>query len=188
MPDLLMPKATAVWLVDNTALSFDQIAEFCALHLLEVQAIADGDVATGIVGQNPIISGQLTKEEIERCEADPDARLVMIEKDLPLPSRRAKGPRYTPVSKRGDKPDAIAWVLKNHPEVTDSQIMKLIGTTKQTINAVRTKSHHDSANIKPRHPILLGLCTAKDFEEIVGTAPAMIGFALYEDDNAPADV
>lgn len=162
MAQPLMPKATAVWLVENTALSFEQIAAFCSLHALEVQAIADGEVAVGMVGLDPVAAGQLTKEEIARCEKLRTARLTMAKRDLPEPSARTKGPRYTPVNKRGDKPDAIAWLLKHHPELGDSQIVRLIGTTKQTIAQVREKSHWNAANIKPRNPLLLGLCTEID--------------------------
>ncbi|AFK52690.1 DUF1013 domain-containing protein [Tistrella mobilis] len=157
----LMPKATAVWLVENTALTFDQIAEFCSLHPLEVQGIADGDVATGIVGQDPIKNGQLTPEEVTRCERNPAARLKLREPTVPL-MRRTKGPRYTPVAKRQERPDAIAFLLKNHPELDDAQVCKLLGTTKQTVNAVRNRTHWNSPNIKPRDPVLLGLCTQTD--------------------------
>lgn len=162
-----MPKAVAVWLIDNTGLTFDQIAAFCGLHALEVQAIADGEVAVGIVGNDPIATGELTKEEIARCEADSSTRLKISTSDLPKPRERAKGPRYTPVSKRGDKPDAIAWILKNYPAVPDSQIAKLIGTTKPTINSVRERTHPNTPNMKPRSPVLLGLCTQVDFDAVI---------------------
>ena len=165
MAQPLMPKATAVWLVENTALSFEQIAAFCGLHLLEVKAIADGEVAAGMVGMDPVASGQLTKGEIERCAADPNRRLLLQVQDLPQPMQRSKGPRYTPVTKRGDKPDAIAWLVKTHPDLSDSQISRLIGTTKPTIAAVRDKSHWNATNIKPRNPVLLGLCTQRELEE-----------------------
>ena len=135
----LMPKATAVWLVENTALTFAQIAAFCGLHALEVQAIADGEVATGIRGMDPAANGQLTREEIARCEADPSASLHLATPNIPMPSARAKGPRYTPISKRSDRPDAIAWLLKYHPDLSDAQISKLGGTTKTTSNAVRDR-------------------------------------------------
>lgn len=161
----LMPKATAVWLVENTALSFEQIADFCGLHELEVKAIADGEVAAGMVGLDPVASGQLTKEEIARCEQDQDARLTLLQADLPQPQPRAKGPRYTPVTKRGDKPDGIAWLIKNHPELSDTQICKLIGTTKPTIQSVRDRTHWNTANIKARHPVQLGLCTQRELDE-----------------------
>ena len=150
---LLMPKATAVWLVDNTTLTFLQIGNFCNLHELEVQAIADGEVAVGIVGVDPIANGQLSREEIERCEADPTARLKMSKSDIPQPVARQKGPRYTPVSKRADKPDAIAWLLRHQPDLSDAQIGRLIGTTKPTINAVRDRTHWNSANLQPRSPV-----------------------------------
>ena len=163
----LMPKATAVWLVENTALSFEQIAEFCGLHSLEVQAIADGEVATGIVGLDPIANGQLTKAELERCEADVDAHLRLNVTDYPQPRAKPKGARYTPVSKRQDRPDAIAWLLKHHPELSDGQLCKLIGTTKPTIQSVREKSHWNAPNIKPRNPVTLGLCTEMDLEKAV---------------------
>ena len=159
MTKLLMPKATAVWLIDNTALTFDQVAEFTSLHSLEVQAIADGEVAGGMQGLDPVQNGQLTKEEILRCEGDPAARLVLEISDLPLATKRHKGPRYTPVSKRADKPDAISWIVKHHPELADSQIGRLIGTTKPTIVAIRDRSHWNSPNLKPRSPVEIGLCT-----------------------------
>ena len=167
MAQLLMPKATAVWLVNNTTLTFDQIAEFCGLHSLEVQGIADGEVAIGIVGLDPTANGQLTKDEIARCEADSTARLKMQKATIPLPATRTKGPRYTPVAKRQDKPDAVAWLIRHHPELTDSQISKLIGTTKQTIAAVRDRSHWNFANLRPRDPVLLGLCTQGDLNAAV---------------------
>jgi hypothetical protein len=167
MAQLLMPKATAVWLVQNTTLTFEQIAEFCGLHSLEVQGIADGEVAIGIVGLDPTANGQLSKEEILRCEADPTARLKMERATIPLPATRTKGPRYTPVAKRQDKPDAVAWLIRHHPELTDSQISKLIGTTKQTIAAVRDRSHWNFANLRPRDPVLLGLCTQSDLNAAV---------------------
>ena len=165
MPHPLMPKATAVWLIENTALSFTQIAEFCGLHELEVKAIADGEVAVGMVGMDPVASGQLTTAEIERCTADPEARLQMAEHDMPTPAARSKGPRYTPVTKRGDKPDAIAWLLKYAPELSDAAICRLIGTTKPTISAVRDKTHWNAQNIKPRGPVTLGLCTQPELDE-----------------------
>ena len=170
MPQPLMPKATAVWLVDNTSLSFDQIAEFCGLHPLEVQGIADEEVAVGIQGHDPIATGQLTREELDRCQADPTARLKMAVQNLPQPAKRTKGPRYTPVAKRQDKPDGIAWLLRHHPEVKDSQIAKLIGTTKNTIQAVRERTHWNSPNIRPRDPVLLGLCSQSELNLIVEKA------------------
>ncbi len=166
----LMPKATAVWLVENTTLSFEQIAEFCGLHLLEIQAIADGEVAAGMVGRDPIVNGELSKEEIARCEADPNAKLQLLTRDRPEPAPRAGGPRYTPVAKRHDRPDAIAWLIKTHPELQDSQIAKLVGSTKNTIQAVRDRTHWNTANIKPRDPVTLGLCTLRDLNAALDKA------------------
>ncbi|WP_144182794.1 DUF1013 domain-containing protein [Elioraea rosea] len=166
----LMPKATAVWLIDKTALSFDQIAAFVGMHPLEIQAIADGEVAIGIVGHDPIASGQLTREEIARCEADPSARLRLAESSVVLPKPKGKGARYTPVSKRNDRPDAIAWLLRNFPMLSDQQVGKLLGTTKDTIAKVRDKTHWNSANIKPRDPVILGLCTQTDLNREVQSA------------------
>lgn len=167
MTQILMPKATAVWLIENTALSFEQIGAFCALHPLEVQGIADGEVAVGIVGQDPIGNGQLTAEEIKRCEDDPAGRLKMAKSDIPQPLTRTKGPRYTPVSKRQDKPDAVAWLIRHHPELSDAQVSRLIGTTKQTIAAIRDRSHWNAANLRPRDPVLLGLCTQTDLNAAI---------------------
>lgn len=167
----LMPKATAVWLVENTCLSFEQIAAFCGMHELEVQAIADGEVAGGIVGLDPIVSGQLTRSEISRCEKDEKGCLQLSPSDIPRPQARSKGARYTPVSKRHDRPDAIAWILKHHPELSDAQISKLIGTTKPTIEAVRSKSHWNAAAIKPRNPVILGMCSEADLEKEIALAP-----------------
>jgi hypothetical protein len=167
MTQVLMPKATAVWLIDNTGLSFEQIGAFCGLHPLEVQGIADGEVAIGIVGQDPIANGQLTAEEIKRCEGDPAANLKMAKSDIPQPLTRTKGPRYTPVSKRQDKPDAVAWLIRHHPELSDAQISRLIGTTKQTIAAIRDRSHWNTANLRPRDPVLLGLCTQTDLNAAI---------------------
>ncbi|MFQ5955524.1 MAG: cell cycle transcriptional regulator TrcR [Kiloniellales bacterium] len=166
----LMPKATAVWLVENTILTFEQIAAFCGLHLLEVQAIADGEVAIGMTGIDPIANNQLTKEELARCEQDPTARLQLAPQDLPQPQAKPKGPRYTPIAKRADKPDAIAWLLKTHPELADAQICRLIGTTKPTIAAVRDHSHWNSQNLHPRSPVELGLCKADDLDAAVAAA------------------
>jgi hypothetical protein len=166
----LMPKATAVWLVENTSLTFDQIGEFCGLHALEVQAIADGEVAVQMQGLDPIANGQLTLEEIERCQKDPSARLKLLAEAVPAPVVKHRGPRYTPIAKRQDKPDAIAWLLKSHPELSDGQISKLIGTTKPTIAAVRDRTHWNSPNIKPRHPVALGLCTMQELDAAVSRA------------------
>lgn len=167
MAQPLMPKATAVWLIDNTGLSFRQIASFTGLHELEIQAIADGDVGQGIVGLDPIANGQLTTEEVKRCEADPRQLLKMAKTDLPRPRAQTKGARYTPVSKRQDRPNAIAWLLKHHPELSDAQICKLIGTTKDTIGKIRDRSHWNSANLAPRNPVTMGLCTELDLEKQV---------------------
>lgn len=175
MAQPLMPKATAVWLVENTALSFEQISEFCGLHELETQAIADGEVATGMVGMDPIANGQLTQEEIDRCVADPAARLKLAVHDMPMPQARTKGPRYTPVTKRQDKPDGISWLLKNHPELSDAAIGRLIGTTKPTINAVRDRSHWNSANIKAQSPVQLGLCSYQDLADALAKARKRAG-------------
>ncbi len=163
----LMPKATAVWLVDNSTLGFGQIGEFCGLHELEVQAIADDEVAVGMHGMDPVANGELTAEEIERCQKDPAAHLNPAEPSVELPKQKSKGARYTPVSKRQDRPDAIFWLLKNYPELSDAQISKLVGTTKPTINAVRTKTHWNSTNIKAQNPVGLGLCTGADLEKMV---------------------
>lgn len=161
----LMPKATAVWLVENTSLSFDQIADFCHLHPLEVKSIADGDAAQGIKGLDPILTGQLSREEIARCEADPDARLALSHPKVRLPeTKRKKGPRYTPVSRRHDRPNAILWLVRNHPELKDSQIMRLVGTTKSTIEAIRDRTHWNAPNLTPMDPVTLGLCSQIDLD------------------------
>ncbi len=170
----LMPKATAVWLIENTKLTFDQIAGFCQLHALEVQAIADGEVAHGMQGLSPVLSGHLDAEEIRRCEGDPTARLKMIKLDLPEPRKRSKGPKYTPVAKRQDKPDGIYWLVKNHPELLDAQVAKLLGTTKPTISAIRDRTHWNSVNIKPKHPVALGLCSQPDLEAAIAKAQRRI--------------
>ncbi|RED53908.1 DUF1013 domain-containing protein [Aestuariispira insulae] len=162
MTKLLMPKATAVWLIDNTTLTFKQIGAFVGLHSLEIQALADAEVAPGMQGMDPVQNGQLTTEEIKRCEADATAMLKMAKSDIPQPVVRHKGPRYTPVSKRADKPDGIAWLIKHHPELNDSQISRLIGTTKPTIVAIRDKTHWNTENLRPRSPVELGLCSQQD--------------------------
>jgi hypothetical protein len=169
----LMPKATAMWLVENTSLTFEQIASFCGLHPLEVQGIADGEVGAGIRGLDPVSGGQLTREEIARCQQDPKARLQLARPAAAAvkPSRR-KEPRYTPLSKRQDRPDAIAWLLRHHPELADHQICKLLGTTKTTVNAVRERTHWKSAEIRPRDPVLIGLCTQLDLDGAVLEARA----------------
>jgi len=169
----LMPKATAIWLIENTTLTFEQIADFCGLHLLEVQGIADGDVAKGIIGVDPVSAGQITKEEIEKCEKNPKLKLSLSDNAKKLIKEQAKQKKtakYTPVVRRQDKPDALAWLLKNCPELNDSQIMKLIGTTKSTIASVRDKSHWNAQNIRPRDPVLLGLCTQTELDRVYNIA------------------
>ena len=161
---LLMPKATAVWLVDNTSLSFEQIAAFCGLHPLEVQGVADGDVAGGIMGVNPIQIGQLTREEIQRAEADPGYRMRVSEPKVRVAPAKRKGPRYTPISRRNERPNAIKWLLRNHPELKDAQIMRLVGTTKSTIDAVRDGTHWNTANLSAMDPVTLGLCSQIDLD------------------------
>ena len=167
-PTPLMPHATASWLVDNTALSFEQIAAFCGLHILEVQAMADDLASSKYTGRDPVHSGELTHEEIEKGQADPNYRLKMHR--APVDVSRTKGPRYTPVSKRADKPDGIAWILRNHPEISDAQIGKLIGTTRNTINALRDRSHWNMQNIQPKDPVTLGLCSQRELDAAVGKA------------------
>ena len=156
---LLMPKATAVWLVENTALSFEQIAAFCRLHPLEVKAIADGEAAQGIKGLDPIMTGQLTREEIERGQTNPAHRLRMADPKVKVPEKKTRGPRYTPVSRRQDRPNAILWLVRNHPELKDAQIMRLVGTTKTTIAQIRERTHWNSATLSPMDPVTLGLCS-----------------------------
>jgi len=167
----LMPKATAVWLVDNTSLSFEQIADFCRLHPLEVKGIADGEVAQGIKGLDPVASGQLTREELDAAIADPNHKLEMAEAKVRLhEAKPKKGPRYTPVSKRQDRPNAILWLVRNHAELKDAQIMRLVGTTKSTIQSVRDRSHWNSQNLAPMDPVTLGLCTQIDLDNEVRRA------------------
>jgi hypothetical protein len=163
-----MPHATASWLVDNTALTFQQIAEFCGLHILEVQAIADDTAATKLTGRDPLRSGELTLEEIDRGQADPNYKLQMFRE--PDQAVRTKGPRYTPVSKRQDKPDGVAWLIRNHPELSDGQIGKLIGTTRTTIQAIRERSHWNIANIQPKDPVTLGLTSQRELDAAVAKA------------------
>ena len=169
----LMPKATAVWLVDNTSLSFEQIADFCGLHPLEVKGIADEDVAKGIKGMDPVAAGQLSREQIEAAEKDPAYRLKMAPPKHKMPTiKLKKAPRYTPVSKRQDKPDAVYWILRNHPEFTDAEIIKLIGTTKATIQKIRERSHWNATNIKAVDPVTLGLCSQLELDLAVSRAAA----------------
>ena len=206
MSDILMPKATAVWLLDNTSLTFNQIAEFCGLHYLEVKGIADGDVAENMRGVDPIAGGMLSREEIHRGEENEDYRLKKAASKIAhIPQPKRKGSRYTPVIRRQDKPDAVAWFIRNHPEVSDAQISKLIGTTKSTINNVRDKSHWNSANIRPVDPVTLGLCTQIELDEVIaksadkrrkleaekaekfegpGLAPAQDDASAYDDTGA----
>jgi hypothetical protein len=167
----LMPKATAVWLVENTSLSFDQIAEFCKLHPLEVMGIADGEVAAGIRGHDPITSGQLTREEIAKGEADPKHHLNLSVSKVVVPEvKRQRGPRYTPLSRRQDRPNAILWLVRNHPELKDAQIMRLVGTTKSTLKAIRERTHWNSAALAPMDPVTLGLCSQIDLDFEVNRA------------------
>src|ERR1700689_2878052 len=161
----LMPKATAVWLVENTSLTFDQIAEFCRLHPLEVKGIADGKVATGIKGYDPISTGQLTREEIAAAERNPQRRLQLSISKTRVPEfKKPRGARYTPLSRRQDRPNAILWLLRNHAELKDAQIMRLVGTTKHTLEAIRERSHWNSANLQPMDPVTLGLCSQIDLD------------------------
>ena len=171
MSDILMPKATAVWLVDNTSLSFEQIAHFCGLHLLEVKGIADGEVARDIRGADPIANGQLTREDLDKAEKNPAIRLkAQVSRHAELLKPQKKAPRYTPVSRRQDRPDAIAWFVKNHPEITDAQISKLMGTTKSTIEQVRARTHWNISNIKPVDPVTLGLVSQIELDAAVKKA------------------
>ena len=180
----LMPKATAVWLIENTSLTFEQIADFCGIHPLEVKGIADEDVAKGIKGIDPVATGQLTHEQIEQAEKDPELKLSMAPPKYKMPHVKAKKtPRYTPVSKRQDKPDAIYWLLRNHAELTDSDIMKLIGTTKATIAKIRERGHWNSQNIKAVDPVTLGLCSQIELDFIVGRAASRKPRAVKKTDG-----
>ncbi len=181
----LMPKATAVWLVENTVLTFEQIAAFSGLHMLEIQAIADGEVAIGMQGLDPVRSGEVDGDLIKRCEADPAMRLEITKaaSDHAKQQRKKKG-RYTPVSKRQDRPDAISWLLKNYSELTDAQIGKLVGTTKPTINAVRERTHWNSPNITAQNPVGLGLCTSADLEKAIALARARAGNVAASTDQS----
>ncbi len=181
MAQPLMPHATASWLVDQTSLSFEQIATFCGLHILEVQAIADDTAATKLTGRDPIRAHELTMEEIERGQDDPKHALVMSKG--PEHVRRTTGPRYTPVSKRADKPDGIAWIIRNHPEVSDGQIGKLIGTTRTTIGAIRDRSHWNIANITPKDPVTLGLTSQRELDAVVAKAAKAAGIEAPVDDR-----
>ena len=183
-PKPLMPHATATWLIDNSGLSFEQISEFCGLHILEVQAMADDLAGSKYTGRDPVHSGELTHEEIAKGEADNTYSLVM--QKAPVEVTRTKGPRYTPVSKRQDKPDGIAWVLRSHPEVTDAQISKLIGTTRNTIGAIRERTHWNIQNIQPKDPVTLGLCSQRELDAVVAKAAKKAGL-VDEDAPAPAE-
>ncbi|KQS04029.1 cytoplasmic protein [Sphingomonas sp. Leaf357] len=185
MAQPLMPHATASWLVDNTALSFEQIAEFCGLHILEIQAIADDTAATKLTGRDPIRAHELTQEEIDKGQADPDYTLKIIKG--PEQVRRTKGPRYTPVSKRSDKPDGIAWIIRNHPEITDGAIGNLIGTTRTTIAAIRDRSHWNIANITPKDPVTLGLTTQRELDAAVAKAGKAAGLEPVVDTRLDGD-
>jgi len=181
----LMPHATASWLVDNTSLSFEQIAEFCGLHILEIQAIADDTAATKLTGRDPVRAHELTMEEIEKGQADPDYSLKMLKG--PEQVRRTKGPRYTPVSKRQDKPDGIAWILRHHPEISDGAIGKLIGTTRTTIAAIRDRSHWNIANITPKDPVTLGLTSQRELDALVAKAAKQAGIEAQPDTKFDGD-
>ncbi len=174
MSQPLMPKAVAVWLVDNTSLTFDQIAAFVDLHPLEVSGIADGEVAVGMKGHDPVAAGELTRENIEACEKDPKKRLRLIERKA-LPPQKRKAPRYTPLSKRQERPAAIAWLVRNHPELSDGQISKLVGTTKPTIQSIREKTHWNMAQIQPIDPVALGMCRQMELDEAVKKAAKKAG-------------
>jgi hypothetical protein len=181
----LMPHATASWLVDNTALSFEQIAEFCGLHILEVQAIADDTAGTKYTGRDPVRAHEISVEEIQKGEANPDYKLNMLKG--PDPVRRTKGPRYTPVSKRQDKPDGIAWILRYHPEISDGAIGKLIGTTRTTIQAIRERSHWNISNIQPKDPVTLGLCSQRELDGLVTKAAKKAGIEAPTDNRLDGD-
>ncbi|NJC33061.1 hypothetical protein GGR88_000535 [Sphingomonas jejuensis] len=185
MAQPLMPHATASWLVDNTSLSFQQIAEFCGLHVLEVQAIADDTAATKLTGRDPVRAHELAQEEIDKAQANPDYRMVMSKG--PEQVRRTKGPRYTPVSKRAEKPDGIAWIIRNHPEVSDGTISKLIGTTKTTIAAIRDRSHWNISNITPKDPVTLGLTTQRELDAAVAKAAKAAGTEAPVDSRLEGD-
>ena len=189
MTQLLMPKATAVWLVDNTALTFDQIAHFCHLHPLEVGAIADGESAQGIKGMDPVTNGQLTRDEIAKAEADPNYRMKLNEPKVRVPEAKRRGPRYTPLSKRQDRPNAILWLVRNHPELKDAQISRLVGTTKSTIEQIRNRTHWNSAALQPMDPVTLGLCSQIDLDlEVQRASSGRAPVAPVGDTLLPAEV
>jgi len=169
-----MPKATAVWLVENTTLTFKQIANFCNLHELEIKGIADGDVAKGIKAYNPILAGQLTREEIDSCSKDPNKNLKLNKKNEDVKINERKKPKYTPLSKRQDRPDAILWLVKNYSELSDGQISKLVGSTKGTVSLIRKRSYWNFSNLKPRDPVILALCTQNNFQKALDKAKRRI--------------
>jgi uncharacterized protein len=185
MAQPLMPHATAAWLVDNSSLTFQQIAEFCALHILEVQAIADDTAGTKLTGRDPIRAHELTLEEIERGQNDPSHVLQQVAG--PEHVRRTKGPRYTPVSKRQDKPDGIAWLVRNHPEISPSAIGLLIGTTRTTIDAIKERTHWNIANIVPKDPVTLGLCSQRELDALVAKAAKKAGIVAPVDSRLDGD-
>lgn len=184
-PQPLMPHATATWLVDNTALSFQQIADFCGIHVLEVQAIADETAATKLTPRDPVRAGELTMAEIERAQADPGYRMKIIVG--PAQQRRTSGPRYTPIAKRQDKPDGIAWIIRHHPEISDAQISRLIGTTKATIAAIRSREHWNIANISPKDPVTLGLCSQRELDALVAAVAKKAGIVPEGDTRLGSD-
>ena len=181
----LMPKATAVWLVENTSMTFEQIADFCGLHPLEVKGIADGEVAQGIKGMDPVAAGQLTRSDIDRAEQDASFRLKMEQPPVELSDQKRKGPRYTPLSKRQDRPNAILWLVRNHPELTDAQVSDLVGTTKPTILSIRERTHWNMTNIKPQDPVTLGLCSQIDLDRAVQKAQERV---RKEKDRTDAEI
>ena len=185
MAQPLMPHATASWLVDNTSLSFQQIADFCGLHVLEVQAIADDTAATKLTGRDPVRAHEVSMEEIEKAQKDPNYRLQVAKG--PDQQRRTKGPRYTPVSKRQDKPDGIAWIIRNHPEVSDGQISQLIGTTRTTIAAIRDRTHWNIANITPKDPVTLGLTSQRELDAAIAKAAKAAGIEAPTDTRLEGD-
>lgn len=180
----LMPKATAMWLIENTTLTFAQIAAFCGLHDIEVDVLANAESGRGITPRNPIDNNELTLQEIERCQQDPMAKLQMVRPDIPLPKIRAKGPRYTPVARRSDKPDAIAWLIKHHPELSDTAVSKLVGSTKTTVQSVRDRTHPNTANLRPRNPAEIGLCTYSELERLSHKALRAMGKDPVAEDAA----
>jgi len=163
----LMPLATAVWLVENTTLTFKQIADFCNMHEMEIQGVADGEIGVNIEGQNPILTGQLSRDNVKACEADENKNLELIEVNIPKTSKKAKNVKYIPIAKRRDKPDAVAWLIKHYPEIPDSKVVKLIGTTKKTIDAIRNRTHANTQSIQPKDPVLLGLCSQIELDNLI---------------------